>query len=351
MKTSFYQLLMLPVFLVGFNACTKSDAQEIQNQDELVPVKVSQVVADTLRPLVVVSGPIRSDSEAALSFKTGGIIREILVSEGDHFTAGQSLATLDLTEISALVAQATIAVGKAERDFNRVSALYQENAATLEQLQNVTTALELAKRDLTIAGFNESFSVIRAPYSGQIVRKLMNKGEMAGPGIPVLLTTSTNKSDWVIKASVSDKDWAILQPGQQAVVFLDAWPEVRFEGEVVRKAAGSDPVTGRFPVDVRIRTNHLTPAPGMFATAEIRPVISRQPVTRIPLGAIVEGNGKKAFVYVPLSDGRRVKKVPVTLSQLDNEFAWVANGLSGISEVVSAGSPFLTESSFISIIQ
>lgn len=123
MKTSFYQLLMLPVFLVGFNACTKSDAQEIQNQDELVPVKVSQVVADTLRPLVVVSGPIRSDSEAALSFKTGGIIREILVSEGDHFTAGQSLATLDLTEISALVAQATIAVGKAERDFNRVSAL------------------------------------------------------------------------------------------------------------------------------------------------------------------------------------------------------------------------------------
>lgn len=67
------------------------------------------------------------------------------VEEGQAVRPGQLLAVLDLTEINAAVMQANQNVEKLQRDYDRVNNLHKENAATLEQLQNIATALEVAK--------------------------------------------------------------------------------------------------------------------------------------------------------------------------------------------------------------
>lgn len=353
MKTYLYITLIAILTVIGLNACSSSQAEpKSHNGTESIAVKVTAIQLDTLKPEISVSGVIRSESEAVLSFKTGGLIQQIYVHDGDKIITGQLLATLDLTEINSQVEQAKIAKEKAERDVIRVTALFEDRAATLEQLQNVTSAFDAAKHQLTIATFNKTHSEIRAKSSGQVVKKLVNEGEMVSPGMPILATTGiANSAQWIIKGSVSDRDWAIIQVGQSAEIKVDAYPDEIFSGVVIRKSAGADMASGRFPVDINITSKGIPLSSGLFASADIRPVLVKQIVTKVPIESIVEGQGKAAWVFIPTTDNQRVIKLPVVVSALDNQFAYISKGLSGVKEVISSGSPFLTESSLITIIQ
>ena len=66
------------------------------------------------------------------------------------------LATLNLTEVNAAAEQASLAYQKAERDYERASNLYQDSVATLEQMQNAKTALDVARQQYNSAGFNRT---------------------------------------------------------------------------------------------------------------------------------------------------------------------------------------------------
>ena len=107
-------------------------------------------------------GKLASKEELKLSFKTGGIISEIFVDEGQTVKKGQVLAKLNLSEIQAQVNQAILGLDKAERDYRRANNLYKDSVVTLEQLQNTTTALDIAKSNVKIAEFNLQFSTIKA---------------------------------------------------------------------------------------------------------------------------------------------------------------------------------------------
>ncbi len=85
-----------------------------------------------------------------LSFKIGGIIKNIFVDEGQRVYKAQKLTELDLSEIKAQVNQAQSAFEKAKRDLERMKRLYADNVVTLEQLQNAETGFEIVKSNLKI---------------------------------------------------------------------------------------------------------------------------------------------------------------------------------------------------------
>ena len=163
-----------------------------------------------------------------LAFKTGGVINRVLVKEGDPVRKGQLLATLDLTEINALVAQARFGYEKAQRDFQRVTNLYRDSVATLEQLQNTETALAVAKEQLEAATFNRSFSEIHSPSNGYVLRKYVNAGQVVGVGDPILLTNAAVGNNWILKIGVSDKQWASIKINDKATIAIDAFPDRSF---------------------------------------------------------------------------------------------------------------------------
>ena len=76
-------------------------------------------------------------TSSALAFKIGGVIERIEVDEGDAVHRGALLAVLERTEIDAAVERAAESVGKAERDLKRTRALYAEDVATLEQVEDL----------------------------------------------------------------------------------------------------------------------------------------------------------------------------------------------------------------------
>src|SRR6478735_3496196 len=100
--------LVLPALAMLFTACGKSEKQKTETaiDESAVAVKLALVkTVDHSRP-VISSGLISTETESRLSFKVGGIITKIYVKEGESVARGQLLASLDLTEIDAQVAQA-----------------------------------------------------------------------------------------------------------------------------------------------------------------------------------------------------------------------------------------------------
>ncbi|MCU0469252.1 MAG: efflux RND transporter periplasmic adaptor subunit [Arcicella sp.] len=326
----------------------KKEPKKALIEDDIIAVKLADVSQANSTDALKASGLVASLEEARLSFKTGGIIEKIYVKEGQNVRKGQLLATLNLTEINAQVQQATESVQKAERDLKRVTNLYRDSVATLEQVQNLTTALSVAKQSLEIASYNQGYSKIYASANGVIVKKLMNEGELAGPGTPVFFMNASGANDWVIKVGIADKDWTRLRNGDHATVRLDAFPETVFTASVSNLSQGADQNSGLYQAELKLNTQGKKMATGLFGNAEIMPSFI-QKHTSVPIDAIVEGNGDDAFIYV-VAEGK-ARKMSVKIVGIDNTRAFIGSGLGGINQVITDGSAYLVEGSKVKVVK
>lgn len=334
-----------------WSSCGSSDGQPAPSApDESIPVRLAPVTQRTMALPIYGSGVLNYASEQRLSFKIGGVIQKMYADEGDNVRAGQLLAVLNRTEIDAQVSQARQALDKAERDLRRVQGLYSDSSATLELLENATTGRDVAAEGYRIAVFNQQYAEIRATRSGKIVKKLMNEGEIAGPGTPVLVLYEAGKDDWLVVVSLPDRDWARLQMGTTAEVLMDAYPGKTFRGQVTQLAPAADPANGLYEVEIRVQPQGERFAPGLFARVEFAPRdAAGYPV--IPVEALIEGDGLSAFVFVPEPDGQSVRKIPITVAFVDNDKVFVSRGLEGVQQVVTSGAPYLNETKKIRLIQ
>ncbi len=312
----------------------------------LTPVKTAAVAQRNYVAPVVGSGIIGSDKEARLSFKTGGIIAQLNVEEGDAVHAGQLLGTLNLTEIHAQALQARQHYDQALRQQQRTQHLYNDSTATREELENSQTALEVAQQALHIAQFNEQYAAIYANQSGRVLHKLMNTGEVAAPGQTVYVINSTNANDWVIHTGVADRDWARLALGDTSTLSLDAYPGKTLKAILTERGEAADPATGTFPIKLKVLPGGLTLANGLTAKINIYPS-QAVPLAFIPVEAITEVNHTTAYVYTINADGRSVTRHAVNIACQLKDAVGVDKGLENISRVVTDGAAFLRENSFV----
>jgi membrane fusion protein, multidrug efflux system len=343
------RFLIMVILAFGIARCNEK-TKAATATDDTIAVKVQPVITTTYAPVIKYTGMMASTSEAKLSFKIGGIISKIYVKEGDRVTKGQLLATLDLTEINAQVQQATQGAEKAQRDVNRARNLYNDTVASLEQLQNATTQSDVAKESLRIARFNQQYAQIRAAENGIVLKKLMNEGEVASTGAAVFFLSGTSNNDWVIRFGVADKDWAVLNKGDKAVVTIDAYPGKTFTGIVTEIAAGADVASGTYEVEVKVLPGGTRFAPGLFATVQLQPA-SAQTVTLVPIEALAEANDRTGYIYSVQADQKTVIKHTVSIAFIEKDRVAIISGLENVKEVITDGVGYLTERSLINIVK
>jgi multidrug efflux pump subunit AcrA (membrane-fusion protein) len=166
-------LLLAAGLLLALAGCGASEANS--NAVEAVAVRTARVETANIAQPIRATGILSGKAESKLSFKIGGIVDRINVSEGQSVRQGQLLATLKLAEINAQVHQAQNAFDKAGRDLQRVQNLYRDSVATLERFQDVTTAYEVTKSSLEIAKFNQQYASIYAPAAGKILKRFARR--------------------------------------------------------------------------------------------------------------------------------------------------------------------------------
>jgi len=349
MNTKFLRRTAFVISLVLIiSACNKKQQSNNSNADDIV-VRTQPVITTDYVSALQFSGKLASTSETNLSFKIEGIISHIYVKEGDHVNRGQLLASLDLTEINAQVQQAKQNADKAERDLTRVKNLFEDTAATLEQYQNVQTQHNVANEALRIASFNQQYAQIRATNDGAIIKKIMNEGELASPGTPVLTMNATSGDDWVVRFGVSDKDWASLKKGEEATVQIDAYPGETFKGIINKIAGAADTPTGTYETEVKVLPDIKKFAAGLFCNIQLNST-TNQKIAMIPIEALTEGNGKTGYVYLLNNDKKTVTKRKVEIAFVENGKVAISSGLENVSNVITDGVSYLTENATVQLL-
>ena len=350
MKAYYYCIVLLCVAL--YYGCTShTEAAGKKPGNDTIPVQVIALNRQNSSAGIAVSGQFTTDDEVMLSFKTGGIINSLLVKEGDAVKKGQLLATLNLTEINAQVQQAQLNREKAQRDYQRILNLYNDSVATLEQLQNTKTTLQLAEQQLNAAAFNRQYSEIRASQDGYVLHKLANVGQVVSSGTPVLQTNGAGSGKWLLRVGISDREWAMLKLNDAAAVQTTALPGQVWEGRVSRKSEGVDAATGTFTADITLTAQKPKAiAAGMFGKAVIHPAAPAEGTGgwQIPYEALLDGDGGTGYVFVT-NDNRTAHKLKVTVGGITQNTVTITDGLQDASSLIVSGSAYLTDNSPISI--
>jgi RND family efflux transporter MFP subunit len=348
MKKKFIIRTVFALALALLTACKQGKNSNTNNMLSLkvIPVKTIKLSSVDSIGRINTTGLITTEDEAKCSFKIGGVIDHIYVKEGQRFHRGQLLASLKQSEIESAVLQAQLNLDKAHRDYQRAGNLYKDSVATLEQLQNTKTALDVAQKQLDAIAFNKQYAFIYAEQDGFVATKIANEGEVIAGGSPVLaVNVNEGSNSWVLKAGLSDKEWAAVSVGNSADVVIDAYPLQTFRARVTKKSLAADPVSGSFEVELTITLAKNLPAAGMYAKAVIKTnkIISQK---WIPYSAMIEADGNKAFVFVPYHQNE-VKKVPIIVESFDSQKVKVASGLENVSEIIVSNTAFLNEHSNI----
>lgn len=314
-----------------------------------VPVRLAAVVLEKTAPPVYTSGKLSPVLEARLSFKVGGIIESVSFDEGETVKAGDVLATLVLDEISAQAQQARSGYEKALRDYGRARNLYADSVITLERLQDAETGLELATSGLEIADFNLHHSAIRAPADGKVLKRYAETNEVVAPGQPIFVFGATGE-EWVLRASVNDREVITLRLGDPASVAFDAYPQVSFDARLSEIAEAADPMTGGYEIELAVESNGHRLVSGFVADIEIHPTAAGD-YRIIPIDALVEADGSLGTVYTVDPVTKRARAVTVIISHVASGRVAVASGLENVNEVVTDGAAYLADSSLVSVVQ
>jgi RND family efflux transporter MFP subunit len=312
--------------------------------ESAAPVRSAPVESVAVANDVRSVGILAPRDEFRLSFKVGGVVDEIAVDAGDPVKRGQQLAVIKQAEVGAAVAQAAEAAEKARRDLERGRQLRADEVATEEQVQDLTTAYNVARANLDAARFNARFARIEAPADGIVLQRLAEENELVQAGQPVLVVGATG-AGWVVRTSLADRDVVRVDLGDPASVTFDAFPGRRFEGRVTRVGSSADPLTGTFEIEVEVAPDGARFARGLVAKVSlpIGDADAADGQTVVPVSAIVEADGDSATVYVLDAAQGVARRKQVTVGPIVGDRVVVLAGLVEGEQVITDGAAWLTD--------
>ena len=197
--------------------------------------------------------------------RRGGVVREVLVQEGDRVTAGQILARQEddearlsvqtarasVNQAEAQLAQINVDIRTAEREYERLQQLVATNfvaaqrvdqardaiAAARARLGSQQAAVQTARAQLASAEYNQELTVIRAPANGRIVRRYANPGAGASTLNVSNMFDLEPDAPRIARAEIVESDIPNITPGQKVEITPEGDPSKVYVGEVMRRAA------------------------------------------------------------------------------------------------------------------
>lgn len=190
------------------------------------------------------SGTIEG-TDVLVGTKIPGRIKEVLVKEGDKVQAGQRLASLEDSELTAQMEQArsTVSLARANyqdalADRDRNQPLFDQGIISSQQFDKVATrlktsgaSLDQAKATAELAQTQLDNVQILAPINGTITQRLTEPGEIIGAGSPVV--SIVNLDDIWVKVYVPEPQLGKVALGDPADISVDSYPKEIFKGKIV----------------------------------------------------------------------------------------------------------------------
>ena len=260
---------------------------------------------------------------------------EMEVLKAQVEAAKSSLESAQSNKVLVDIKRSGLEAAKAQSDSAQASfqeASVAKDASTWEKdLAKVEAAVQRAEAALKMAQQRLSDCTIKAPMSGIISQRFLDKGDAASPNRPFV--TIVDMDVVKITAKIPARDIAEINTGAEAVVKPDAYPGEIFTGTVENVSPIIDRATQTCDIEVEAANPDYKLKPGMFTRVELT-TLEHKNVPVIPADAIFK-EGEDTFVYV-VNDGKALKK-PVITGISDGIRTEILAGLKSDQVLIVAG--------------
>ncbi len=170
--------------ILGLQGC--GDGPDAPPPPTRTPIEVRVASAWTSATDRAFPARLEASRTADVATRTSGVVRDLPFDVGDRVRAGQVVVRLDGDDVSARIEGAQAQVALAEQTHGRLSRLVTQGAASQQELDQATAALAAARAVLGDAQAQSGYTEVVAPFSGVVVERLADPGDLAVPGRPVL---------------------------------------------------------------------------------------------------------------------------------------------------------------------
>jgi RND family efflux transporter MFP subunit len=277
---------------------------------QAVDIQLGSIEKRDLNNTVRANGELvlNPQEKADVNSLMGGIIRQILITEGKHVSKGQTLAYLENTEIveiqkNYLIAQKELHV--AEQEYIRQQALSSQGAGSDKNLQQTTANYEVS--EARVKGLEKQLEQlyinpvdvykgnmvtqipVKAPISGVIIKINIHTGSYTDIQNPLMSIQDNSRMHCDLR--VFEKDIHLLKAGQEVYIKLTNMPGTELKGVVreINKSFENETKSLTVHVDINDSKNPYL-LPGMYVAALIN--TGTHKTDAVPDNAIASMEGK-----------------------------------------------------------
>jgi RND family efflux transporter MFP subunit len=299
---------------------------------------VAKVTREDLFKQVTMAAEFRPYEEVELHAKVSGYVSKMNVDFGDTVKAGQLLATLEVPELQAELANAQAAKAKAEADYNNAHLIYTRlQSVNRDHPNELTAAAAIAAAKANFEKFQTmvSYTQIVAPFDGVVTHRYADPGTLIQAG-----TASDTQALPLVRVSDNYRlrlDFPVtvdyvkdVQLGDPVEVRVDSLNGKTFAGKISRFTHDVDDNTRTMLTEIEVPNPKLELIPGMYATVVLN-VEKHLQALAIPTEAVV---GEKTSTVFVLNRDNQIEERAVKLGLETADKYEVLSGLREGDRVV-----------------
>jgi RND family efflux transporter MFP subunit len=211
-------------------------------------------------------GTVTARTASTISSKLMGVVRSVSVREGDTIKKGDLLVAIDQRQVKAQLERAMANADVAAKEYARYQQLLKEQSASQQEYDRAQARHREAQAAVAAARVSQKDAMVKAPYDGRVVAKMINPGDLASPGTPFLAIEQEGlfRTDLVLP----ERHIRAVRLGLEVNLVVPALENEQITGEVIRILPTADARSRSFQVRVGMPSG-LDLKSGMFARVAI----------------------------------------------------------------------------------
>ncbi|MDR1667745.1 MAG: efflux RND transporter periplasmic adaptor subunit [Bacteroidales bacterium] len=327
---------------VLLSACGGNSEQQVREEavaaaTAKTAVKVQKVTEQPVEQLIELTGNIQAFKSNDIATTVPGRIIDIFAEVGDRVQKGQKLVQMDRSNLL----QATIQLQNAERELARVDTLFRLGSATQQQLDQLTTQVDVAREALRHL---EENTTLLSPIDGVVTIRNFDPKNIY-PGAPAILNVQ-QISPVKVLIGISETYFPRVKEGMAVKVRLDVYPDKLFEGKIAIVYPTINQTSRTFTAEVTIPNSDTMLRPGMFARVELN-FGTMMHVVAPDMAVIKQVGTNNRYVFVVENGVAYQKKVEI--GRRDGTNYELLSGVENGASVVVAGQSKLLDGTKVTV--
>lgn len=318
---------LIIAFLLAASACKRESARPgVAPNSAPVRVQIQMIEAKKTISREEVVGTVRAKLQATIEAKVSARVERMLADPGQSVHAGDLLVQLDPREIQARLDQAMTERDQLARDVERLRGLKDSGAVSKQQFETVQSRQQMSAAAATEAETLLGYTRVLAPFDGIITRKLVDVGDLAGPGKPLL--HMENPALLRLELDVPESLIGQVEQSAELPVQISGYSGV-LTGKVSEIAPAADPFSRTFLVKL-----DLPQKPGLrggvFGRASLP--LCESVAVQVPAAAVLQ-RGQMEFIFI-YSAGRAQLRIVKTGHHSEQDVELVSGVTAGEQIIV-----------------